>query len=195
VTLAEAMRVKNRVGIIAALLLFSIPINAIGKTGLAKECGVSPELAADRIFADPDGKLGWREYHAVNEVPTLGLDVGILARLWMGQKGTTLILLEEPGEDFYSYTHYCFDSNGALVSLRFELRTAWGWSFRIDGRIENGKLRPKTSEFFNTKTDLPVARPEQADDVAGALKPHLYLRKSSLPFAKLLSEPTSPIRS
>jgi hypothetical protein len=99
-----------------------------------------------------------------------------------------LIRLEEPGEDFHAYTDYCFVKTGHLLSLRFELRTAWGWGFREEGPIVNGTLKPRTSEFFNTKDELPVTRPEQANDVPDALRLHLYARKSRLPFAQLLSK-------
>ncbi|PYU77913.1 MAG: hypothetical protein DMG50_29345 [Acidobacteria bacterium] len=92
------------------------------------------------------------------------------------------------GEDFNAYTDYCFGKTGQLLSLRFELRTAWGWGFREEGPIVNGILRPRTSEFFNTKDELAVTKPEQADDVPEALRPHLYARRSRLPFAKLLSK-------
>ena len=99
-----------------------------------------------------------------------------------------LIRLEEPGEDFAAYTDYCFDKAGQLVAVRFELRTAWGWGYREEGPVVNGKLTRQTSEFFSTKTEAPITRPEQAADIADALRPHLYARKSRLPFATLLSK-------
>jgi Domain of unknown function (DUF3854) len=49
-----------------------------------------------------------------------------------------------------------------------------------------GREGMQMSEFFDTTNEAPVKRPEQADDIPDALKPHLYARKSRLPFAKLL---------
>ena len=97
-----------------------------------------------------------------------------------------LIRMEEPGEDFAAYTDYCFDKDGQLVALKFVLRTAWGWGFREEGPVMKGQLITQTSEFFDTSSEAPVKRPEQADDIPDALKPSLYVRKSRLPFAKLL---------
>lgn len=183
---------KNRfspVGIV--LCLFAAPISAHTDTvesPTAQQCGVEQDRLAQRIFADPDGEHGWSEYRSVKDVPELQLGFGQLARFWAGPDGKALIRLEEPGEDFNAYTDYCFSKTGHLLSLRFELRTAWGWGFREEGPIVNGTLRPRTSEFFNTKDELPVTRPEQADEVPDALRPHLYARTSRLPFAKLLSK-------
>jgi hypothetical protein len=158
------------------------------KSQPAKQCEVEEDRPAQRIFADSDGKNGWSEYGSVKDVPELQLGFGQLARLWAGPDGRALIRLEEPGEDFNAYTDYCFSKTGHLLSLRFELRTAWGWGFWEEGSIVNGTLRSRTSEFFNTKDELPVTRPDQADNVPDALKPHPYYRTSRLPFAMLLSK-------
>ena len=183
---------KNRFSQLASVLcLLAAPISAHTGTvesPTAQQCGVEQDRLAQRIFADPDGEHGWSEYRSVKDVPELHLGFGQLARFWAGPDGKALIRLEEPGEDFNAYTDYCFSKTGHLLSLRFELRTAWGWGFREEGPIVNGTLRPRTSEFFNTKDGLPVTRPEQADDVPDALRPHLYARTSRLPFAKLLSK-------
>lgn len=108
----------------------------------------------------------------------------------MGPDGKALVRLEEPGEDFNAYTDYCFEKTGQLVQLRFELRTAWGWGYREEGPVVNRALAHQMSEFFGTKDEVAVTRPEQADDIADALRPHLYARKSRLPFARLLSKLT-----
>jgi hypothetical protein len=139
-------------------------------------------------LADPDGKHGWREYQSVKDVPEIENGFGEFARLWAGSDGNILIRTEEPGEDFNAYTDYCFDRTGQLVELRFELRTAWGWGYRKEGRVANKTLAPQISEFFSTKNGERVNRPEQAADVPEALRPHLYFRESMLPFYKLLSK-------
>lgn len=152
----------------------------------AEHCGVDMNQPAQKIFADYDGKAGWREYGSVKDIPELDNGFGSAAFYWSGSNSNVLIQLQEPSEDFVGYTHYCFDRAGKLARLRYELRTAWGWGFREEGTIEKGFLRPSISEFFDTKTEQKVPRPEMADDVRAALKPHLYLLKSELPFSKLL---------
>jgi hypothetical protein len=99
-----------------------------------------------------------------------------------------LIRTEEPGEDFAGYTDYCFDCAGVLIQVRFELSTAMGWGYRSEGPILMATLAPKMSECFGTKTEAHITRPEQADDIPAALKPRVYLKKSNLPFFKLLSK-------
>ena len=183
----QAMNCSYLVVALCSLTLATNSAASIGKNLTAQQCGVDQNRPAQRIFADPDGKHGWREYRNLKDVPEIELGFGASALLWAGREGDLLIRTEEPGEDFAAYTDYCFDSMGHLVQLRFELRTAWGWGYREEGRIADKKIAPQTSEFFSTKTEEPIAKPEQADDVADALKPHLYTLKSELPFAKLLS--------
>ncbi len=183
------MRLNNHCLCVLLLCLFTQPINTstrVVKSSTALRCGVDPEQSAARIFANPDGKHGWREYRNVKDVPELELGIGQFARLWTETHGMALIRLEEPGEDFAAYTDYCFDKDGQLVALKFTLRTAWGWGYREEGPVTNGELTTQMSEFFDTHNEASVKRPEQADDIPDALKPHLYIRKSRLPFAKLL---------
>ncbi len=181
------MRLTNRCPQVLLLCLFSLATSARAvENSTALRCGVDPKQSAARIFADPDGKHGWREYRNVRDVPELELGIGQFARLWTEAHGMALIRLEEPGEDFAAYTDYCFDKDSQLVALKFVLRTAWGWGYWEEGPVTNGELAPQTSEFFDTKNELPIARPEQANDIPDALKPRLYVRKNRLPFAKLL---------
>jgi hypothetical protein len=158
------------------------------KSSTALRCGIDPEKSAARIFANPDGKHGWREYENVKDVPELELGMGQFARLWSETHGMVLIRLGEPGEDFAAYTDYCFDRDGQLIALKFTLRTAWGWGYREEGPVTSGELTAQMSEFFDTTNEAPVKRPKQADDIPDALKPRIYTRKSRLPFAKLLSK-------
>ncbi len=154
----------------------------------SQRSGVDQHEPAQRIFANPDGKHGWREYQSVKDVPELENDAGEFALLWTGHNGSILISTQEPGQDYAAYTDYCFDSTGQLVQLWFQLRTAWGWGYREEGAIRKGLLVPQTSEFFDTKTDGHIAKPEQAADIIDALKPRLYLRESKLPFSRLLTK-------
>jgi hypothetical protein len=156
-------------------------------TQTAQRCGASQDQPAARVFADSDG-LGWHEYQNIKNVPELQLNGGSAALLWLGSDGNLLVGVQEPGEDFTAYTDYCFDRTGHLLQLRYELRTAWGWDYREEGPFSNGKLKREISEFFSPETEQPIKKPEQADDVPDALKPHIYLKKSQLPFFKLLSK-------
>jgi len=149
-------------------------------------CGVSKDRRATKVFADPDGKSGWHRYQSTKSAPELELGFGKFAAFRPGSHGRTLIGLEEPGEDIYSYTAYCFERSGRLVYLGFELRTAWGWGFREEGPVRQGALVPEKSGFFDTQNDHAVPKPENAEDLSEALKPHLYLKTSDLPFFDLL---------
>jgi hypothetical protein len=152
----------------------------------AEQCGVDIEQPALKVFANFDGVEGWREYKNVKEIPPLSPGFGSAAFYWTGHNGNSLIQLQEPSEDFSAYTHYCFDRSGHLTRLRYELRTAWGWGFREEGLIKKGNFQVETSEFFDTKTEQPIHKPEMADEIPEALKPRLYLIKSKLPFSRLL---------
>ena len=152
---------------------------------ISRECGIDENQPPLRTFANPEGKNTWREYRSVKDAPEIQ-SFGQLAELWAGSEGKTFILLEEPSEDWATYTGYCYNKIGQLMALRFEVRTAWGWGYREDGPIVTGILSPKTATFFNTSNDASIEKPEQAAEVADALKPSIYARKSRLPFAKLL---------
>jgi hypothetical protein len=185
------MRVSNFFQLASALCLFVMTANPDAgtvKSPTAQRCGVDQDRRAQRLFADPDDKHGWQEYRSVKDVPELEPGFGRFASFWEGPDGKALIRLEEPGEDFYAYTDYCFEKSGQLVQLRFELRTAWGWGYRQEGPVVKGALAPQMSEFFDTKNNAAITKPEQANDIADALRPHLYARKFRLPFAKLLSK-------
>ena len=169
------------------LAVTSLSMSAIaGQTATAHQCGVDQKQQAQHFFADPDGGNKWKEYRSIDAIPELSNDAGIFARLWSGNDGDVLVRTEEPGEDFAAYTDYCFDSKGQLIQLKFELRTAWGWGFREEGPVARGIFKPKISEFFGTKTEMRVPKPEQAADIPEALKPRIYLRRSQLPFYKLV---------
>ena len=174
----RAMNCGLLASVLCLLAVTTTTAASTGKNATAQRCGVDQDEPAQRIFADPDG---------LTDVPELELGFGESARLWAGGDGNLLIRAEEPGEDFAAYTDYCFNKAGQLVQIRFELRTAWGWGYRQEGPIAKGSIIAQTSEFFSTKTGESITKPDQAADVADALRPHLYLLKSQLPFSKLLS--------
>lgn len=157
-----------------------------GTSALAKRCRVNLDQPPARIFAEVDGKSGWREYHRVGDVPALDLDGGESALLWVANDGHMFIKTEQPGQDFIAFTDYCFDKAGELTELNFELRTAWGWGYRQERPIAKGAIVPRLSEFFDTETGKVVPKPEQANSVPDALKPQIYLHVSNMPFSRLL---------
>jgi hypothetical protein len=155
------------------------------------QCSESTQGPANRVFAKVNDHGPWREYRGIESVPDLVLDGGISAQLWDEANGSFSIRTVEPGGDFWTYTNYCFVRSGELARLSFEVRTAWGWAYRLEGPVENGAIRATTSGFSDTKTGEPVPRPGQADDVSQALKPTLYLRARQFPFSNLLATPKS----
>jgi len=162
---------------------------AVGGDGsTAQQCGVDQNRPPQRVFSNEDGKHGWRESQSVEDLPELDPVAGDLAGIWAGRDGNALITIEEFQDQFASYTDYCFDKTDKLVRVRFELRTAWEWGYREDGRIVNGALVSETPEFFSTKTGQRIDRPAKANAIARALKPRLYIRKSDLPFSALLAK-------
>jgi hypothetical protein len=71
----------------------------------------------------------------------------------------------------------------------FEVRTAWGWSYRLEGQVVKDALHADSSGFFSTENERPISKPEDASDISEALKPTLYLTTNKLPFARLLAHP------
>ncbi len=139
-----------------------------------------------RTFAKTSNEDNWREYRNVEAVPDLSLDGAASAQFWREPDGALSALMVEPGEDFWLYTRSCFDPGGKLVGVGLEVRTAWGWGYRLDGIIVKGQLQTVSSGFFNTENDQKIPRPDAADDIADVLRPTLYFETTKLPFAALL---------
>ena len=174
------------------MVLIFASVVSTARAAIAPQCGVNTQVPAKRVFARVDTREPWREYRSIDKVPDLDLDGGISAQLWYGTSGSILIRTVEPGEDFWTYTDYCFAKWGRLNRLGFELRTAWGRAYRIEAPVEGGAIRDASRQFFDIETQEAIPRPEQADDVSDALKPTLYLQTRRLPFSKLLATPPKP---
>jgi hypothetical protein len=140
-----------------------------------------------RTFAKTSNEDNWSEYRNIEAIPDLSLDGAASAQFWLDPDGAPSALMVEPGEDFWIYTRSCFNKKGGLVGVGFEVRTAWGWDYRLGGFIVNGHLQTISSGFFSTRNDQKIPRPDTADDVADVLRPTLYLEMTKLPFAALLS--------
>jgi len=178
--------------IVASILFLLIMVSnssaIAAQSPAALRCGVDQNLPAQHFFADPDGQSGWKEYPGPEAISQLYGEGGVFARQWKGVDGKFLIRTEEPGEDFTAYTDYCFDRTGDLIQFRFELRTVWGWGYRKESPISNGLLASNESEYFSLKTDLPIAKPDDAENIPDALSPRLYMKQGQLPFSKLLAK-------
>lgn len=175
--------------LIAILLLASaIASYATDKPHIrtAEQCGADIEQPPLKSFANFNETDGWREYKSAKDAPELVLGTGAAAFYWSGRNRYSLIAVQEPNEDFGAYTHYCFDPSGHLTRLRYELRTVWGWGFREEGFVKKGSFQAETSEFFDIATEQSMHKPEMAGETPEALRPHLYLTKSALPFSSLL---------
>jgi hypothetical protein len=159
-------------------------IMSTGACASSNWCGVNEDTVAKRVFAKVNDDAPWREFANMQAVPEIVN--GVSAQVWNGPKDSLIVRTAEPGEDFWSFTDYCFDQGGNLTRIRFQLRTAWGWGFRVDEAVENSALRNKSETFFDTKTQKPIARPDQADDIREAMQPTIYSRVSRLPFSQLL---------
>jgi hypothetical protein len=169
------------------VLAFCILPPAVGSAATQEWCGANASLPALRVFATAGSPVAWQEYANIGGVPDSGSDEGISAELWKGVGGSLLIRTVEAGEDFWTYTEYCFNNSGHLRRVKFEVRTAWGWAYRVEGTIKNRAVHALSSGFIETKTEKTIPRPPDADNIPGALSPTLYLHAKRLPFSKLLN--------
>jgi hypothetical protein len=177
-------------GFATALLFITAASNSrAAVNSAASACGVEDARPPQQVFADPDSKQRWSEYPGVMDVPDLPNDSEAnYAASWTGSEGKVLIMMQGDGEDFGSYTHYCFGKTGELLSLKFELRTAWGWGFREEGPVHNGVLKANVAEFFETTNEKRIRRPRDASAIPEALKPTIYKQLRRLPFANLIQK-------
>jgi len=159
----------------------------------APVCDVSAMIPKDaRVFADPGDSNRWREFQNTEDIPGDDSDAGQSAQFWKDEKGAASADIVEATEDFVIDTRYCFARSGKLEHIGFEVRTAWGWGYRLRGSINGGVLHRESSEFFGTKDEKPIPRPSDASDISEVLKPTLYLTTGKLPFASLLSRIPRP---
>ena len=172
--------------LIGALFGFSV----ILFTGQVVHAGCNvqaPAPAEARTFAVLNTQGHWKEYKNIEAVPEIDTNGGESAQFWREKDGGSSVYTVDPGEDFWTYTRYCFDSTGQLSQVGFEVRTAWGWGYSLEGPVVEAVFLPKSTRFFSTENGKPIPRPDGASDVPNALRPVLYLRLTKLPFAQLLS--------
>jgi len=133
------------------------------------------------------GHSDWQEYHSLSDLPDLSLDSGVSAQFLQHKKGSPSVTIIQPGEDFWLYTRYCFDEEGQLAAMSFELRTSLGWGLRREGTAGGSSFSASPAEFFDTKTGKTVSRPMGVGSVPNGIRPQVYMKLGELPFAPLLS--------
>jgi hypothetical protein len=165
------------------LTFFAVPV-----TFASPVCDVKAAVPQSaRTYAKTGDQEAWREFRSLQDVPALATDGGVSAQLWRDETGGSSVYMVEPGEDFWTHTRYCFDRGGQLERVSLEVRTAWGWDYRLEGSVVKGALRANSSEFFSTENERSISKPRGASDISEALKPTLYLTTSKLPFAHLFA--------
>jgi hypothetical protein len=161
-----------------------------GSVNDAPPCDVNAKVPTSRTFAKTNDDDRWREYSSIKDVPELDLNAGMSAQFWREGNGDSSVYMVQPGDDLWTFTRYCFDKGDRLARVGHEVRTAWGWGYRLEGSIVGTTLHANSSLFFSTKNGKPISKPETANDITDALKPVLYLRIREFPFANLLSGPS-----
>jgi len=177
-------RIMSVISRFVALSVLAGPLLLSAESAQAP-CDVNAKILRARTFATTGDPHRWKEYKSIADVPELDTDGGQSAQVWHDNQGRPLVYTVEPGEDFWTYTRYCFDKSGQLTRVGFEVRTAWGWGYRLEGAVLGGALHPHSSGFFDTENGQPIEKPKDADGVPGALTPKLYPTFSKLPFARL----------
>jgi len=173
----------------ALVTMPSVCVAQAVKNVTTEQCGVDFKKPAQRVFADVNGDSHWTEFRDARSIPELNIDEGLMARLWPGTDGKTLVLIEYDGQDFGKNTEYCFDKDGVLTQMRYEIVTAWGWGYRENGHVKDKMLVTEAKEFFDNKTRAIIPEPVGQNVEPAFLTPKLYLKMSDLPFAKLLAPP------
>jgi len=176
---------------IRVALVLSITMTiAIGLPPVARaasSCKVKTNTPSSaRTFAKISNQSTWREYKNLEGVPDLELNNGMSAQFWQDRSKNRSVTIVEPGQEFWSYTRYCFNSNGELEGVGFEVRTELGWGLRAEGSLLGSGFYSNSQEFFSLKNGKTIAKPEGVGAAPVGLRPTVYRNVSELPFAQML---------
>ena len=172
---------------------FCLVIGIAPVTVAAATCSVRESVPSTaRVFAKTSVDGAWLEYPSLYEVPQVALDSGMTARLVQNKTTIPSVTMVAPGQEFWTYTRYCFNKKGALNSLSSELRTPLGWGYRITGTVAGSAFNARKQGFFNIKDGKPITKPTGVGKVPTDLKPALYVTVGELPFASLLKMAAEP---
>ena len=184
------MQLMKSIRLLVAFFALVLSVVTIGYSPIAMAapvCSLKVKMPADaRTFAKTNNQNDWQEYQSLDAVPALSPASGVSAQFWQHKHGTPSVTMVEPGQDFQIETRYCFDEEGQLETVSFEIRTALGWGHRVEGTVMGGMFNESSSEFFRLKDGKTTPQPDFVGGVPAALKPKLYLSMSELPFAGLL---------
>jgi hypothetical protein len=174
--------------LVLSLLALGFPV--AGKA--APTCSVKDKVPSSaRIFAKAGDDGAWREYPSAGQIPDVGLDSGVTAQFVQHKKESPTVTIVKPGEDYWTYTKYCYGEDGELAGVSFEIRTQLGWGYRVDGLPYVGRFSANVHEFFSTKDGKTIAKPDGVADAPAGLEPALYIKVGDLPFASLLKTTTT----
>lgn len=168
-----------------ALSVFALGLSPVAIFG--STCSVKDKVPSSaRVFAKADDQSTWLEYPSAARMPEVRLDSGLSAEVVQHKKEIPSVTIVKPGEAYWTYTRYCYGENGQLAGVSFEIRTQLGWGYRVDGSASGGGFSASGHEFFDTKSEKPIEKPDGVADAPAGLEPHLYMTVSELPFAGLL---------
>jgi hypothetical protein len=174
--------------LVLSLLALGFPV--AGKA--APACSVKDKVPSTaRIFAKAGDDGAWREYPSAGQIPDVGLDSGVTAQFVQRKKESPSVTMVKPGEDYWTYTKYCYSEDGELAGVSFEIRTRLGWGYRVDGTTSASGFSANSHEYFETKNGKPISRPDGVADAPAGLEPPLYMNVGDLPFAALLKTTTA----
>jgi hypothetical protein len=156
---------------------------------LAAQCAPDLERVQERIFANPGGK-GWHEYGSLKQLRQMsGHNGEQMMAVKTSASGQHFVRTVEYGDDSARFQGDCYDGNGQLRSLHYEMRTGRGWGYEdvrsFDGR---GKLLRHATRFFDTRTQNKIDRPSEAKDMPNVLRPAVRNQFESLPIAGILKQ-------
>jgi hypothetical protein len=177
---------------------FSLSVLVIGLAPIAMAspvCNVRVKIPATaHTYAKMSEQSSWREYRSMQEVPDLKLDSGMSAQFWQNEKQKNWsVYMVEPGQDFWIYTRYCFDSGGELEGVDFEIRTLLGWGHRAEGTVSSYGFDANTFEYFSLQNGKVIPKPPGVGHIPAELKPILYREVTELPFASLLADSSKQV--
>jgi hypothetical protein len=179
-----------------ALVFSVLALGFMPAAAIASTCSVKDKVPSSaRIFAKANDQSDWREYANAGEVPELGLDSGVTAQFVQRKKESPSVTIVKPGEEYSTYTRYCYGEDGGLAGVSFEMRTQLGWGYRMEGTASASGFSANSHEFFRTKDGKPIAHPDGVADAPADLQPTLYMKLGDLPFAALLKTATTSTKT
>ncbi len=182
-------------GFLFGILVFSSFAQAQGKASgiakksLAEQCAPDLSKVTERLFANPGVKT-WNEYPTAGQIPRFAGSQGeMVIAVKSSSSGRHFVRTVEFGQDNVRYQANCYDPDGGLISVHYEMRTAWGWGYEDKRTFSSAtKMSNRSTRFFDLKNNQEIKRPGQAGDVPDFMKPSIYNNFASLPIAGALKQ-------